>query len=298
MHRFDREVHRADHATVDPRGPRSNSGYTSVPPPAPVRLPADLASLPLLATHLSSGVAPREKNHLLRLLEIQAPREHQRLASALEPVDLARGELLFEPGGPIPSVYFPEGCVASLVRILSDGKQIEVGTAGFEGMAGLPVFLDADSSPLECVIQVPGAAKRLSAATLRTAAPSGTALHAILQRYAQYLFDQATQSTVCIQMHGVEERCARWLLMTHDRVQGDRFELTQGFIAIMLGVHRPAVTLAAGALQNAGLIRYRRGKITILDRPGLEAAACECYRSDRADLERLLPQEDEAEAAS
>jgi CRP-like cAMP-binding protein len=257
------------------------------------------SSLPLQRPHARlwhaepSGVrsqhAGAQPNRLLGMLQQLAPEEYERLLPSLTRVELPQGHLVFAPLVPIPFVYFPEGCAASIIRIMRDGRRVEVSTTGLEGLVGLSVFLGTDRSPLHCVIQVRGTAQRIDAEALRAAAGVGSVLHGLLQRYTQYLFDQATVSTACIHLHGLIERCARWLLATHDRVPGDVFELTQAYIATMLGVHRPAVTLAAGSLQDAGLIRYRRGRITIIDRAGLENAACECYRADRDDLERLLP---------
>ncbi|HKG96130.1 MAG TPA: Crp/Fnr family transcriptional regulator [Gemmatimonadaceae bacterium] len=237
------------------------------------------------------GASQGIQNRLLGLLAVRSSAEYGRLLPLLESVTFARGQVLFEPGDPISSVHFPEGCVTSLIKVLSDGKRIEVGTTGREGLVGLPAFLDADSAPLLCVVQVPGAAQRLSAAALREAAFPGGVLHSLLQRYAQYLFDQAAQSVACNALHRVEKRCARWLLMTHDRAQSDQFGLTHEFLAAMLAVRRASVSGAAEALQRAGLIQYRRGKVTVVDRLGLERASCECYASDRADFERLLPPE-------
>ena len=232
--------------------------------------------------------APGEANNLLRLLQTQSQSEYERLLSQSEMVTLERGAVLVEPGETIRYVYFPESAVASLIKVLSDDRRIEVGTAGMEGMAGLPVFLGADSVPVLCVIQVSGTARRLTATTLRELASHDSALHGILQRYAQYVFDQAAQSVACNWLHAINERCARWLLMTHDRVDGDQFVLTHEYLATMLGARRAGVSEAAEALQKAGLIRYSRGKMSITDRAGLERASCECYASDRADYERLL----------
>jgi CRP-like cAMP-binding protein len=201
---------------------------------------------------------------------------------------LSRGSVLSEPEERIPFVYFPEGCVASVIKVLSNGKRIEVGTAGIEGMAGLPVFLGAETVPLLCLIQVPGRAQCMAAEDVRRLASAGTGLHAILQRYAQYQFDQAAQSIACNWFHRIDHRCARWLLMTQDRVQADHFDLTHEYLATMLGARRAGVSEVAEALKAAGLIKYRRGKITIVDRAGLERASCECYARDRSDYQRLL----------
>ncbi|MBA3670634.1 MAG: Crp/Fnr family transcriptional regulator [Gemmatimonadaceae bacterium] len=237
----------------------------------------------------SSADGSTGSNRLLTILATRAPAEHDALLAQLEPLAMKPGDVIFDVDGPIPYVYFPVSCVASLVKQLSDGRKLEVGTTGSEGFVGLPAFLGATSVPIQCFVQVPGSALRLRSEALRAAAASGTELHRILQRYAQYLFDQAAQSLACNRLHQVEQRCVRWLLMTHDRVPGDTFELTQEFLSFMLGVRRASVSEAAEALQVNGLIRYARGRITIVNRAGLEAAGCECYASDRADYERLLP---------
>lgn len=234
------------------------------------------------------GVQAGSGNHLLRLLRAESRAEHEQLRSVLEPVSFARGTVLWEPGERIDSVYFPEGCCASVIKVLAEGKQIEVGTIGLEGMVGLPAFLGAETIPMRTLLQIGGASCRLDASRLRELAVSGTALHGVLQRYAQYVFDQAAQSLACNWLHTIDKRCARWLLMTHDRVHGDLLELTHEYLATMLGARRAGVSEAAASLQQAGLIHYRRGRVTIVDRAGLEAAACECYRSDRMDYDRLL----------
>jgi CRP-like cAMP-binding protein len=232
---------------------------------------------------------PVEANHLLWLLARESGAEYAALLRVLEPVALPRDAVLHEPGAPIPYVYFPRTSVWSLVKVMADGRRVEVGTTGFEGMVGLPVFHDAETMPFQCFVQVAGAAWQLRADTFRGAVAQGTAFHRIMQRYAQYLFDQAAQSVACNRLHSVDERCARWLLMTHDRVgRAERFPLTHEFLALMLGVRRAGVTVSMGALQAAGLIRYSRGNIAVIDRAGLEGASCECYHSERADYRRLL----------
>lgn len=227
----------------------------------------------------------REQNHLLRLLA-RSPDEP--LLQQMETVMLEAKHVVYGPDECIPYVYFPETAVCSVVKVMSDGRRVEVCTIGNEGTTGVPVFLGASSTRTQCFIQIAGTAKRLSAAAFRDAARDRGALHDILQPYAQYLFDQVAQAVACNRLHALEQRCARWLLMTHDRVGADQFALTQEFLSFMLGVHRPAVTIAEGALRHAGLIRYSRGKVRVLDRAGLEAAACECYASDRANFDRLL----------
>ena len=232
---------------------------------------------------------PVEANRLLRLLARLAPADYQELLPRLEPIAYERGTVVHEADAPLPFVYFPHTSVCSIIRIMADGRRVEVGTTGHEGMVGLPVFLGAETTPFQCVVQIPGSAWRMHAGTLREAVTRSAALRSLLQRYTQYLYDQTAQSVACNRLHSIDERCARWLLMTHDRVGlVDRFALTQEFLAVMLGVRRASVSLAAEALQRDGRIRYHRGSITVVDRAGLESAACECYGSDRADYERLL----------
>ena len=232
---------------------------------------------------------PLEANRLLRLLARLAPADYQALLPRLEPIACARGTVLYEPDVPLSHVYFPHSSVCSIIRIMADGRRVEVGTTGHEGMAGLPVFLGVETMPFQCVVQIAGSAWRMRASALREVVAGSAALHTLLQRYTQYLYDQTAQSVACNRLHSIDERCARWLLMTHDRVGlASRFALTQEFLAIMLGVRRASVSVAAESLQRDGRIRYHRGSITVIDRAGLESAACECYGSDRADYERLL----------
>ena len=232
---------------------------------------------------------PASSNHLLRLLADESPAEYEALAGRLEAIASVQGAVLHEPGEPLTAAYFPLTAVCSTVRVMDDGRRVEVGTTGFEGMVGLPLFLEAESTPFQTFVQLPGTGWRLPAPAFREAAAPGRALHAILQRFAQYLYDQAAQLVACNRLHSVDQRCARWLLMTHDRVGGaETFPLTHEYLAIMLGVRRASVSTAAEALQEAGRIRYRRGRISVTDRSGLEDASCECYQADRADYQRLL----------
>jgi CRP-like cAMP-binding protein len=206
----------------------------------------------------------------------------------LEPVELDHHSTLFAASRPIEYVYFPETAVVSLVRTLEDGGTVEVGTAGCEGMAGLPVFLGAPSSPVGGFTQIPGTAMRMEAATFARVAAAPGALHDVLLRYTEAFLTQVSQTAACNAAHLVEQRCARWLLMTHDRVEGDEFPLTHEFLAFMLSVRRAGVTLAMRALQDANLVRYTRGHVTLIDCAGLERASCECYRVVNAHFERVL----------
>jgi CRP-like cAMP-binding protein len=172
---------------------------------------------------------------------------------------------------------------------MADGSAVEVGTVGREGLVGLVIVLGGAASPTVTLCQIPGTARRITAERLAEAVEARPALRRLLLRYAQGYLTQVAQGAACNRLHGIEARCARWLLMTHDRVGGaDTFPLKQEFLAVMLGVRRAGVTVAAGALQDAGLIRYRRGSIRVLDRAGLEAASCECYGLVREQYARLL----------
>src|SRR5690242_14349388 len=213
------------------------------------------------------------RNRLLAALPRDAL-EH--ILPLLTHVTLSDGMVIYEPGARITHVYFVLTGIISMVSQMREGT-VEVGTVGCEGMTGLPIVLSADTMPTRAFVQVPGEALRMEAADLVRVMEQAPQLRRLLHRYVLALFDQTAQHAACNRLHGLEERCARWLLMTHDRVIGDVLSLKQQFLAEMLGVHRPAVTLAAGALQKAGIIRYSRGKVTVLDRNALEEAACECY---------------------
>jgi CRP-like cAMP-binding protein len=217
------------------------------------------------------------------------PREvYERLRPGLEVITLASRDVVYEPHGPIPHVYFPTTCVVSLLAIMGDGSMHELTTVGREGMIGLPVFLETATAPYRTITQIPGDTLRLDADKFREALGRSAAATRLLHRHAQVLFNQVAWSTACGRAHRTEQRCARWLLMTYERVGAGQFSLTQEFMAQMLGVRRAGVNQAAGALQKAGLIRYTRGRITVLDRTGLEAASCECYCFIRDEYERLL----------
>lgn len=231
--------------------------------------------------------APWPENRLLAGLPAA---EAARLAPLLEDVTFGAGDVVYRANGPVDAVYFPRGGVFSMVLTTADGATVEVGTVGREGLLGVPLVLGADRSPTRVFCQVPpGPARRLSADAFRAATGRGGRLPALVGRYTQALLNQVSQTAACNRLHAVETRLARWLLMARDRLDGDVVLLTQEFLAHMLGVRRASVTEAALALQRAGLIGYTRGRVTVLDRPGLEAAACECYRVVRAEYDRLLP---------
>jgi CRP-like cAMP-binding protein len=221
------------------------------------------------------------------LLELLAPEDLLRMRAELEPVALHVHDVLYEPGEEIKYVYFPtSGCI-SMVHALRDGN-VEVGTIGFEGMVGIAVLLGGTSAPTRALVQVEGEGYRISTDAFRRIIASSQSTARVFLRFGLALFNQVAQSVACNRLHSLEERCARWLLITHDRVEGDEFRLTQEFLSYMLGVHRPAVTLAAGVLQKAGYIHYSRGKITVTDRSGLEGVSCACYAATRDDYAVLL----------
>jgi CRP-like cAMP-binding protein len=223
-----------------------------------------------------------------RLLASLPGEEYERLQPYLEPISLDFRQNLYEPNVPIEFVYFPLGGVCSLLSQTSVGDLIEVATVGNEGMVGLPVFLGAKQIPGVAMVQIPGDALRMSAEDLHTQVIPGTALYEVLHRYTQALFNLISQSALCNRVHSIEQRCCRWLLLTHDRVETDEFPLTQEFLSQMLGVRRAGVSEVAARLQNAGFISYRYGNITVLDRAGLEATSCECYELIRQEFDRLI----------
>jgi CRP-like cAMP-binding protein len=227
----------------------------------------------------------RGENRLLADL----PRgEYDRLLPHLEKVSLPLKDILYEANGPIPHVFFPLHGVVSLVILMDGDVSLEVGTIGNEGIVGTPVFLGSDSSPTRAISQIPGEALRMETKVFQEEMKRSRPLYGLVQRYTQAMINQISQSIVCNHRHSVQKRMCRWLLMSHDRVGTDEFQLTQEFLAQMLGVRRPTVSAVAGILQKEGLLTYHRGMMTILDRKGLEAASCECYQVVREELDRLL----------
>jgi CRP-like cAMP-binding protein len=224
-----------------------------------------------------------------RLLAALPRDEAARLVARMDEVTLGVGDVVYGANGPIRHVHFPRTGILSVVIDMADGGTVEVGTVGREGLAGLPVFHGAGTSPTRVYCQVPPCVcRRLPAAAFAEEVRRGGPLSRLVHRFAQATLNLSAQSVACNRLHPVEERLARWLLMTHDRVDGDGLRLTQRILSEMLGVRRESVTVAAGALQRAGLIRYTRGRVTVLDRAGLEAVACECHRVVRAEFDRLL----------
>jgi CRP-like cAMP-binding protein len=214
------------------------------------------------------------ENSLLASLPRKA---YQRLLGALEPVTLKLGEVLYEPGQTISQVYFPGASLVSLLTLADGHLALEVGLIGREGMVGIPLVLGHNTSPVRALVQGAGTALCMASAPFRKEFGLSPALQRELYRYTYSLMSQISQTAACNRFHVVEQRLARWLLMTHDRVKSDRFHMTHEFLGHMLGVRRVGVTKAAQALQERALIRYSRGEISVLDRKGLEAAACQCY---------------------
>ena len=217
---------------------------------------------------------PQSSNRLLAALPVDV---YQRLQPALELLTLAHLQPLYQVGHPIPYVYFPAQALISLVFQFKDGATMDVGMVGQEGMSGLPVLLGGTSCSHHAVVQIAGNAWRLPAERLMTEFNRREVLHGLLLRYTRAMLTQTAQNGVCNRFHTTEVRLARWLLLVSDGLGADTFRLTHEFIGKMLGVRRAGVTVAAGILSQAGLLRYHRGHITITDRAGLENFACECY---------------------
>ena len=216
-----------------------------------------------------------------RLIESLPHKDRHALLSVCKRVELGLADVLSNPGTPMRHVYFPTEGFISLVTRIEGSPGVEVGMIGPEGMLGAHFALGVSMSPLHGIVQGPGYAWRASAAALRRELRASAALRHGLGRYVYVMMEQLTHSAGCLRFHLIGPRLARWLLMSQDRSRSDRFRVTHEFLAYMLGVRRVGVTTAAGALQKEGLIAYRRGEVTVLDREGLEAAACGCYAADR-----------------
>jgi CRP-like cAMP-binding protein len=234
---------------------------------------------------MSSPHSPKQ-NHLLAALPAE---DYKRLLPNLELIAMPLGWALYESGGHMGHVYFPTTSIVSLLYVMEDGASAEIAVAGNEGVLGISLFMGGDTTPSRAVVQSAGFGFRLRAELLkREFERFGPTMHLLL-RYTQALITQMAQTAVCNRHHSVDQQLSRWLLLSLDRLASNELSMTQELIANMLGVRREGVTEAAGKLQNAGLIRYRRGRITVLDRPGLEARCCECYRVVKTEFDRLLP---------
>jgi CRP-like cAMP-binding protein len=223
-----------------------------------------------------------------RLLAALPRREYARLLPGLKPVTLVFGDVLYEPGDTIKRVYFPNDSIVSLLAMVPGKSVLEVGMVGNEGMAGLPIFMGVNVSQTRALVQGAGSAMMMNSAAVRLESNRLGSLHQLLHRYSHSLLSQVSQSSACNRFHSVITRLARWLLMTSDRLGMKEFRLTQEFMSNMLGVRREVVNKAAGSLQTGKLIHYSRGIITILDRPALEAKACECYAIIKSESDEYL----------
>lgn len=223
-----------------------------------------------------------------RLLDLLPADDQSWLLPQLQARSFSLTEIIVRRDRPITHVLFPTTCNASMITQMDSGQWVETGTVGNEGFVGIPVLLNSPTTPNEVICQGAGDGKVLRVEDFRIALDRSPAFRSILNRFAQAYLVMSSQLTACNRLHEIQQRCAKWMLMTHDRVGHDTFPMTQEFLALMLGVRRPSVTIAAGALQETGAISYHRGSVTVLNRAGLEAAACECYRVTREEYDRLL----------
>ena len=233
-----------------------------------------------------SLAAKYDENRILRAVPND---ELQVMAPDLTLATFDLNETVYEQDTPIDCVYFPIEASFSVIKLLQDGTAIEVATVGKEGIGGVVAVLNAQTHMARTIVQIPGEAYRMPVERFREHRNRLPRFHEISTRYAQVMYYSLSQAIACNRFHQINERCAKWLLMTNDRA-GKHFPMTHEFLALMLGVNRPTVTLSASTLQDAGLITYQRGVMTILDRPGLEKVSCECYGATRAELHRLLPE--------
>ena len=232
------------------------------------------------------------ENRLLRSLSVE---EYARLRMNLKRVTLPLGHVVYECGERMDYVYFPMTCVVSLLYTMRDGATAEMALAGNDGVVGIASFLGGGNVPNRAVAQIAGDALRMPARVLQEEFARGGPLQRILLRYTQALITQISQTAVCNRLHPLEQRLCRWLLLCHDRLNGSEIPMTQEFIANMLGGRRESVTVAAGRLQDAGLIHYSRGHIKVLDREGLETMVCECYKIVDDEFSRLIGAPHESE---
>lgn len=227
-------------------------------------------------------------NHLLAALPLA---ERGRWFPQLEPVEMPLGQVLYESGRTLAHVYFPTSAIVSLLYVMENGASAEIAVVGNEGLVGISLFMGGDSTPSRAVVQSAGTGYRLKAALMKREFERGGPVMHLLLRYTQALITQMAQTAVCNRHHSLDQQLCRWLLLSLDRLTGSELLMTQELIANMLGVRREGVTEAALKLQADGLIRYARGRIAVLDRPGLEARTCECYAVVKREYDRLLPDE-------
>lgn len=234
---------------------------------------------------MSTMLNPQIPNRILSALP---KAEYEHLFAQLEHIEMPLGAVLYHPAEQMQHVYFPISGTISILAMVSTGTSVEIGMVGNEGMFGIPVVLGTVTTPTEAVVQIPGEGFRVQADVLREEFKKGGILQDLILRYTQAFIIQISQTVVCNSLHSINGRLARWLLMCQDRALSNELPLTHEFIADMLAVRRAGVTEAAGRLQKHGLINYRRGHITILDRAGLESTTCECYAEVKKEFERLV----------
>jgi CRP-like cAMP-binding protein len=246
-----------------------------------------VSTSPSRNTH--SGAPSHHDSRQNRLLEALPASDYARLQSQLELIPMALGQVLYEPGGRLRHVYFPITSIVSLLYVMADGASAEIAIVGREGMLGISLFMGGETTPSHAVVQSAGYGVRLKAQLLKDEFERFGPMMHLLLRYTQALITQMSQTAVCNRHHSVDQQLCRWLLLSLDRLELNELSMTQELIANMLGVRREGVTEAAGKLQDAGLIRYRRGRIVVLDRLALEARSCECYQVVKTEFDRLLP---------
>jgi CRP-like cAMP-binding protein len=229
-------------------------------------------------------MATKQPNLLLATLPAD---EYDRIVSFLEPVTFVLGQSIYESGAHLKHIYFPTTSIVSLLYMTESGASAEIGIVGNEGAVGIGLFMGGDTAPNRAIVQSAGDALRMKARVLQEEFIRGGTFQLSLLRYTQALISQISQTAVCNRLHTIEQQLCRWLLLSHDRLESDELKMTQELIANMLGVRREGVTYAAGRLQSEGLIEYSRGRITILNRKGLEATVCECYRVVKDEYDRL-----------
>ena len=228
----------------------------------------------------------RNKNHLLAAIPAA---EWRRLSRHLEPVDLSLAQVLYESGTTMTDMYFPTTAIISLLYVMENGSSAEIAVVGNEGLLGVSLFMGGESTPSRAVVQSAGQGFKIDAQIMKDAFNKGGPVMHLLLRYTQALITQMAQTAVCNRHHSLDQQLCRWLLLSLDRLQGADLLMTQELISNMLGVRREGVTEAAMQLQAAGIIRYTRGKISVLDRPALERRTCECYAVVKKEYDRLLP---------
>ena len=228
-----------------------------------------------------------KKNHLLAAL---AGEQWQRWQPLLEHVDMPLGQVLYESGKTLSHIYFPTTSIVSLLYVMENGASAEIAVVGNEGLVGVSLFMGGGSTPSRAVVQSAGHGFRLKASAMKDEFDKGGPVLHLLLRYTQALITQMSQTAVCNRHHSLDQQLCRWLLLSLDRLNDNKLVMTQELIANMLGVRREGVTEAAAKLQKAGLIRYNRGRISVLDRPGLEKRSCECYAVVKKEYDRLLPE--------